>query len=81
MFAAFYEEWYGPNNATMVIAGDINKQNVTKQLVEKYFGEIKQGPNNPDPKPMPVELSETKKVYHEDNFASSPRLTMDFSNR
>jgi len=74
---AFYEEWYGPNNATMVIAGDINKQE-TKQLVEKYFGEIKPGPNNPDPKPMPVQLSETKKVYHEDIFARSPRLTMDF---
>ena len=74
---AFYEEWYGPNNATMVIAGDIKKSE-TKQLVEKYFGEIKPGPNNPNPKPIPVELSETKKVYHEDIFARSPRLTMDF---
>ena len=33
----FYEKWYGPNNATMVIAGDYNKTEV-KQLVEKYFG-------------------------------------------
>ena len=74
---AFYEEWYGPNNATMVIAGDIKKKEV-KQLVEKYFGEIKPGPNNPDPKPIPVQLSETKKLYHEDIFARSPRLTMDF---
>jgi len=32
----FYEKWYGPNNATMVIAGDFNKAEV-KQLVEKYF--------------------------------------------
>ena len=73
----FYEEWYGPNNATMVIAGDINKQNV-KKLIEKYFGEIKQGPSHKDPEPMPVELYETKKIYHEDNFARSPRLTMTF---
>ncbi|MFL3024701.1 MAG: M16 family metallopeptidase [Candidatus Neomarinimicrobiota bacterium] len=74
---SFYEQWYGPNNATMVIAGDINKQNV-KKMVEKYFGEIKQGPNNKDPEVMPVELYDTKKLYHEDNFARSPRLTMTY---
>jgi zinc protease len=73
----FYEKWYGPNNATMVIAGDINKRNV-KKLVEKYFSEIKSSPDNGDPEPIPVQLTETKKVYHEDNFASSPRLTMVF---
>jgi zinc protease len=73
----FYEKWYGPNNATMVIAGDINKRNV-KKLVEKYFGEIKSSPDNGDPEPILVKLAETKKVYHEDNFASSPRLTMVF---
>ena len=73
----FYEQWYGPNNATMVIAGDINKREV-KSLVKKYFGEIKPGPDNGDPEPQPVELSKIKKVYHEDNFARSPRLTMVF---
>lgn len=73
----FYEQWYGPNNATMVIAGDINKREV-KKLVKKYFGEIKSSPDNEDPEPMPVQLTETKRVYHEDNFAKSPRLTMVF---
>ena len=73
----FYEKWYGPNNATMVIAGDIKKGEV-KKLVEKYFGEINSGPDNGDPEPIPVQLDETRKVYHEDNFASSPRLTMVF---
>lgn len=71
----FYEKWYGPNNATMVIAGDINKREV-KKLVEKYFGEIKAGPENGNPEPMHIQLSETKKVFHEDIFAKSPRLTM-----
>ncbi|MEA1882705.1 MAG: pitrilysin family protein [Candidatus Marinimicrobia bacterium] len=74
---SFYEKWYGPNNATMVIAGDINKRNV-KKLVAKYFSEIKSSPDNGDPEPQPVNLTETKKVYHEDNFARSPRLTMAF---
>ncbi len=44
----FYEQWYGPNNATMVIAGDFINHEV-KQLVEKYFGEIKAGPENNNP--------------------------------
>ena len=39
---SFYEQWYGPNNATMVIAGDISPRAV-KKMVEKYFGEIKKG--------------------------------------
>ena len=74
---SFYEQWYGPNNATMVIAGDINKREV-KSLVEKYFGEIKPGPDNGDPEPQHIELPEIKKAYHEDNFARSPRLVMAF---
>ena len=74
---SFYEQWYGPNNATMVIAGDINKREV-KSLVEKYFGEIKPGPDNGDPDPQHVELPEIKKAYHEDNFAKSPQLRMAF---
>ena len=73
----FYEQWYGPNNATMVIAGDFINHEV-KQLVEKYFGEIKAGPENNNPETQPVQLTTTKKVYHEDNFATSPRLTMTF---
>ncbi|MDP7465670.1 MAG: pitrilysin family protein [Candidatus Marinimicrobia bacterium] len=74
---SFYENWYGPNNATMVIAGDFKKAQA-KKWVKKYFGEIKRGPNHPDPKPQPATLSETKKAYHEDNFAKSPQITMAF---
>ena len=74
---SFYEKWYGPNNATMVIAGDIKPKDV-KKIVKKYFGEIKKGPEITNPEPWHVELAETKKVYHEDNFARSPRITMAF---
>jgi len=38
----FFREYYAPNNATMVIAGDIDKPRV-KALVEKYFGPIPAG--------------------------------------
>lgn len=71
----FYDRYYAVNNATMVIAGDFDPDNV-KKLVEKYFGEFM-----PRPRPelltiKPVTLSETKRLYHEDNFALVPELNM-----
>ena len=38
----FFKEYYAPNNATLAIAGDIDKAAV-KKLVEKYFGTFKRG--------------------------------------
>ncbi|MEY5002366.1 MAG: hypothetical protein RL678_175 [Pseudomonadota bacterium] len=36
---AWYQRWYAPNNAVVVIAGDVDPQHVLK-LAEKYFGPI-----------------------------------------
>lgn len=36
----FYKQHYQPNNATLIVAGDTNKELVFKQA-EKYFGNIK----------------------------------------
>ncbi|MCF6359153.1 MAG: insulinase family protein [Cyclobacteriaceae bacterium] len=41
-FTDFYNTFYVPNNATLSIAGDIDKAQV-KELVAKYFAEIKKG--------------------------------------
>ncbi|WP_424963122.1 M16 family metallopeptidase [Ekhidna sp.] len=41
-FKDFFETFYVPNNATLSIAGDIQIEE-TKELVEKYFGEIARG--------------------------------------
>ncbi|MEO6772371.1 MAG: pitrilysin family protein, partial [Kofleriaceae bacterium] len=40
---AFFAKYYVPNNATMVIAGDVKPADV-KALVEKYFGWIPRAP-------------------------------------
>ncbi|MFQ5603649.1 MAG: M16 family metallopeptidase, partial [bacterium] len=71
----FHKKWYNPNNATLVVAGDFDEEQ-TKKWIDKYFGEIKSGPKPADPSPMPVNLTETKRAFHEDNFARSPELTM-----
>jgi Predicted Zn-dependent peptidases len=39
----FFLRWYGPNNATLTVGGDVNTQEVLK-LAEKYFGSIPRGP-------------------------------------
>ncbi len=74
---AFHRKFYSPNNATLVVAGDIDKAAV-KVMVEKYFGEIPQGEAVAKRKAMPVTLPATVKLYQEDNFAKVPMLTMVF---
>jgi len=74
---AFHRKFYSPNNAFMVISGDINKDEV-KALVDKYFGEIPAGEPVEERKAMPVTLASTVKLFHEDNFAKAPQLTMVF---
>ncbi|GAH80200.1 unnamed protein product, partial [marine sediment metagenome] len=71
----FFRTWYGPNNATLVIAGDYDREQ-TMAWVEKYFGEIKPAPTVNDPKSWHVQLEETRRAFHEDNFAKSPELNM-----
>jgi zinc protease len=71
----FYDKYYGPNNATLVLAGDF-ETNEAKAMIEKYFGEIKRRQEVPKLEPQPVTISETKRLYHEDNFATAPQLNM-----
>ncbi|MFT5215670.1 MAG: zinc protease [Glaciecola sp.] len=71
----FYDKFYGPNNATLVLAGDFETEEA-KTLIEKYFGEIKRRQEVEPLKQQPVTLAETKRLYHEDNFATAPQLNM-----
>ncbi|SMD38186.1 zinc protease [Reichenbachiella faecimaris] len=71
----FYNQFYGPNNATLVIAGDFENAEV-KPLVEKYFGPIGKRGEVAEMEPQPVKLDASKRFYHEDNFATAPQLNM-----
>jgi zinc protease len=71
----FYRTWYVPNNATLVLAGDFDPQQA-RAWIHHYFDEIPRGgPISPMPK-MPVSVAETRKFYHEDNFARLPELRL-----
>jgi len=55
----FFKTYYAPNNASLVIAGDIDLAE-TRKLVEKWFNEIPRGPAVPPIAPPPVMLTEVK---------------------
>ncbi|API59984.1 peptidase M16 [Tardibacter chloracetimidivorans] len=43
---SWFRAHYGPNNAVLVLAGDIDAE-AARPLVEKYFGDIPRGPEQP----------------------------------
>ncbi len=43
-FQAFNKKFYIPNNAVLVVAGDISNPTQTKQWIEQYFGSISKQP-------------------------------------
>ncbi|WP_395054240.1 M16 family metallopeptidase [Flavobacterium sp.] len=42
-FQAFNKKFYVPNNAVLVVAGDISNVTQTKEWIQKYFGSIPKG--------------------------------------
>lgn len=71
----YYGNFYGPNNATLVLSGDFNTDSV-KVMLNKYFGEIKSHGEVAPRNAMPTTLEKTIKLYHEDNFANVPEITL-----
>jgi zinc protease len=71
----FFLRWYGPNNATVTIGGDVKAAEVVK-LVEKYFGSIPRGPEVKDVQVPAVSLDKDRYVSYVDNYARLPLLTM-----
>jgi zinc protease len=71
----FFKTYYAPNNATLVLVGDLNTADALAR-VGKYFGDIpRQEP------PPPVDMTEPpqtkeKRAQLDDKLARLPRLTM-----
>lgn len=68
----FFRTFYAPNNASLVIAGDIDYDR-TKALVEKWFGEIPRGQPVMPVAPPPAMLTEVTKKTMTDRV-QLPRL-------
>jgi predicted Zn-dependent peptidase len=68
---AWFRDKYGPNNATLVLAGDISAAEA-RPLVEKYFGGIPRGPvNNPAQAEIPTLAEPVRKTFRDQVAATS----------
>jgi zinc protease len=63
---------YGPNNAVLVLAGDIDAA-TARPLVEKYFGSIKRGPKSVT-RPAPVPTLAAAKVETMQDRVAAPMV-------
>ena len=73
---AFFLKWYGPNNATLTIGGDINANEILP-LVTKYFAPIPKGPEIPKVEKKAVTLNADRYISMEDKV-HLPLLAMSF---
>lgn len=72
---AWYHRYYAPNNAVLVVAGDVTPDQV-KALAEKYYGPLAPSPDIP-PRVRPQEppqLAARRLDFHDDRVAQ-PYLT------
>ncbi|MEP1231509.1 MAG: pitrilysin family protein, partial [Litorimonas sp.] len=73
----FFLRWYGPNNATLTIGGDLDHEQ-TLAWIQKYFGSIPAGPEVKQPIPEPVTLDADRYISLEDKAAQLPLLYMSW---
>lgn len=67
----FFLRWYGPNNATLTVGGDVNPKEVVN-MVEKYFGSIPSGPKVENMAKLVPELNSHRFISYTDNYARVP---------
>lgn len=72
----FFLRWYGPNNATLTVAGDVNPKELIP-LCEKYFGSISEGPKVEMQKKETITLDKDRYISYEDNIRF-PQISMVF---
>ncbi len=68
----FFERWYGPENAVLAIAGDIDAAR-TRKLVEKWFAGIPGKARPAHARPEPAPLTAEKRLAMDDRV-QLPRL-------
>lgn len=60
-FYAYFDKWYTPNNAVLIVAGDIDYSE-TKDLIKKYFSAVEERPKPERSFPKEEPITETIKV-------------------
>ncbi|WP_286758782.1 MULTISPECIES: M16 family metallopeptidase [Sulfitobacter] len=66
----FYKLYYSPNNAILVVSGDVEPENV-RTLTEQYYGKIPANPDLPDRSRTqePPQTAERRLIFRDDRVA------------
>jgi zinc protease len=72
----FFRMYYAPNNASLVVAGDVDPAEV-RRLVRQYFGEIPRGPAPDRPPTPPFQVTRDTTMVLEDRV-QLPRLYLNW---
>ncbi|HEX5726827.1 MAG TPA: pitrilysin family protein [Longimicrobiaceae bacterium] len=75
----FFRTYYAPNNAVLVVAGDIDVEQA-KQLVRKHFGDIPRGPAAPPLRSLdlPPHVGAPRREVVEDANAPAPAVYVGY---
>lgn len=73
----FFLRWYGPNNATLIVAGNLD-EDATLAMIEKYFGSIPEGPSVERAQPQDIVVDSDRYVSYLDQNIRFPLLIMTF---
>jgi predicted Zn-dependent peptidase len=73
--AKYFQQYYSPNNAVIVVVGDINADEVIK-LIERYFDDVQSQPPPPDVTTVEPEQRGERRIYVE--YDASPVLSIAY---
>jgi predicted Zn-dependent peptidase len=77
-FQAFNKKFYIPNNAVLVVAGDISDIAKTKEWIQKYFGSIPKGEAIARNTFAEMPITETIKATYEDSNIKTPMMVVAY---
>jgi len=77
-FQAFNKKFYVPNNAVLVVAGDLNDIPKTKEWVNKYFGAIPKGADIKVEKFVEEPITATLKANYQDPNIQKPMIVASY---
>ncbi len=69
---AFYQAYYGPDTATLIVAGNFDMTNL-RSLVDEYFADI---PRRPNPIPLAIETREPERTEARFVTATAPNVPL-----
>ncbi len=75
--ARFFKTYYAPNNAVLVLSGDL-KPAEAKQLVEAYFGDIPSQPQPAPPNMTEPPQTEPRTEAYKDKLAKVPAVVIGY---